>query len=180
MPVTMSADAEVKAETLRVTYRVVNDSDDTIHVLNIIERWTAAGLSSDPNTIYTEVSDGVLRLSKANLAIPEHLDVESPEVPLLTPVAGGTAFGEDLVLDLPLTACHPYDEVVPSDDVVTYDVVELAIGWLPPEVDVRTGIRPDGTQVTSAAYDDIVRSQQLLVTHLPVAVPTHLVPRSGA
>lgn len=178
MSITLSADAVVGADALRIIYELANDTGETIHMLNIVQKWTPAGLSTDPSNLYTEVVDSTLRLTKANLPVPEHIDVESPDVPLLTAVEGGAVATEELVLDLPLAPYHPYDEVELTDAVVTYENVELAIGWLPAHVEVRVGTRPDGTRVTSTDHQIALREQQLLVAPLPVAVPTHLVPRA--
>ncbi len=177
MPVTLSAKAELRDGAIYIEYEVANSTDGTIHLVNVIERWNSEGLHADSNIVYTQVVDGTLWLTKANLSIPDNLDVEAPDVPLLTPVETGAAYFEEMTLDLPLSPYHPYDEVEWSSDVITYDDVALAIGWLPAQVVVRTGTRPDGKTVMSARHQDVVREQQLVVMPLPVAVPTHLRPR---
>lgn len=173
MAVTLNAQASITDDALQVHYVV--ETSESVYLVNRVTQWTPDGLSVAPDVIYTDVQNGTLRLTKACLPVPDNLDVEAPDVPWLTAIAD--LFEESFSLPIPIQPHHPYWLDAYSEAIVDYDDVVLVIGWLPKEIDVRTGTRPDGLEVISARYLDVMRAQQLLVTALNVKVSTHVAHR---
>ena len=66
----------------------------------------------DPDRVYVAWQDGAagttLRISKQLWPTPEHVDVNSPEVPHLTRLAPGEVLEETLELERSLRLDHPY------------------------------------------------------------------------
>jgi hypothetical protein len=175
--VALSASAGVQEQSLTVEYRVQNGRRETIYLVNRVFQWTRSGLSLDAGLVYTEVKQGQLWLNKACLAVPEHIKVESPDVPYLSKVIAGETFVEKVSIPLPLRPYHPYDQVKESGEVNTFDGLHFAVGWFPEgKVTVRSVTHPDGLSLLSADYGPLMREQAILVVSLPVSVPTWIEP----
>lgn len=173
--VTLSAEATVEASRLVISYQVHNGLQETIYLVNRVYRWESGGLSLSPDLVYTTVTAGRLQLVKANIDIPDDLDVEAPVVPYLTAVAAGATFSETVTLLLPIQPYHPYVPAAPSETATTFEEVELVVGWMPAgEAAVREAPQPDGSTLLSADYAIVVQQQELLVATLPVAVPANV------
>ena len=170
--VTMSAEAGVQDEMLSISYQVHNILEQPIYLVNRVFKWSDAGFSVDPAIVYTQLSDGELWLTKANLDVPENFDVEDPDVPFLTKVEAGETFEESFSLPLPLEPYHAYNQVRRAEEPVSFEQLKLVIGWLPGEaVNARTTTRPDGLTLTSAGHMEVSDAQMLLVADLGVTVP---------
>jgi hypothetical protein len=175
--VTLSVIAGLHEQKLTIAYRVENGRQESIYLVNRIFQWTPSGLSVDAGLVYAEVKEGQLRLSKACLAVPEHLKVESPDVPYLSEVTAGQTFGENVSIALPLRPYHPYDQVRVTDSVHTFDAFQFAVGWFPEgKVAVRSVTLPDGLSLLSADYGPVMREQTLLAVTMPVMVETWIDP----
>ena len=173
--VTLDTTVEVRDNQLLIHYKIENQLSEPIYLVNRVSRWTRTGFSIDPSLVYTEIVNNTLRLTKAYIDVPENIDVEAPEVPFLTEVAGGSQFEECISQALPLEPYHPYNQVKRSEAVRMFESVQLAIGWLPSEnISVRTVTKPEGLTLLSANYLEVAREQQLLVSNLNVKVSTHI------
>jgi hypothetical protein len=170
-PVTLETQAEIKDNQLVIHYQIKNETDGAIYLTNRVFQWTPEGLSVDANLIYTELIDGKLRLTKANIPVPDHIKVESPDVPYLTELEAGGQFDETIVQPLPLKAYHPYNLVKSSADTHTFDQVEFVVGWLPATVTVRTTNPTAALTLLSASYGDVNQEQTLLISDLALSIP---------
>lgn len=169
--VRLEAQADKFEDRLAIRYRVYNDSGQSIYLVNKVFRWDKTGFSVDPSITYTQIIDGELWLTKANLPVPENFDVEYPDVPYLTKVDPGTTFEEQFTLDLPLEPYHAYREVERSAAPASFDQVKLVIGWIPEDkVTARTTTRPDGLTLTAGQHSEIAQNQQIIITDLGVSV----------
>lgn len=173
--VILRAATAVQDNILVIEYEIENGRSDAIYLANRLFQWTHAGLSVDANLVYTEVKEGQLRLTKACLPVPEHIKVESPDVPYLNRVEAGETFTETLSLLLPLQPFHPYNQAKATDQVNTYTPVLFAVGWFSEgTVAVRQGNHSDGRPFLSADYGLVLREQTILEITLPISVPTHI------
>ncbi len=172
---TLQAQAVRQKTSLTLHYRVSNESEQAVYLVNRVFRWTQAGLSIDANVIYTELFDGSLQLTKACIPVPERMKIEAPSVPYLTALAAGEQMAEDVHLALPLQPYHAYDQVRSSSTIHVFDSFTFAVGWLPAEkVTVRGQQRPDGTTLLSTDYGPVIQHQEILQVTLPVAVPAYV------
>lgn len=117
-PLTATADScrlEVTAtvagtEMLQLSYVFRNNSPNPAFVFNRLYQ----GLDGerrykiDPNLIYVQLEGTQIVLSKKVIPVPEDIDVEKPEVPLVTLVPPQGATQEKLSLKLPLRLRSPY------------------------------------------------------------------------
>jgi hypothetical protein len=175
MSVKIDSQADVQDEMLSISYRVHNGLTQPIYLVNRVFKWSKTGFSVDPSIVYTQLSDGELWLTKANLEVPEDFDVEAPDVPFLTKVEAGESFVESFSLPLPLEPYHAYGEVPRVDEASTFNQLKLVIGWLPgEEVTTRTSTRPDGLTLTSAGYLEVEVVQRLLFSDLQVSIPAYI------
>lgn len=173
--VTLRVATAVQDNVLVIEYEIQNGRSDAIYLVNRLFQWTRTGLSVDANLVYTEVTQGRLRLSKACLSVPEHIKVESPDVPYLTRLEAGEMFAEKLIFSLPLRPFHPYDQAKESEQVNVFDPIRFAVGWFAEgNLSVRQGSHPDGRPFLSADYGPVLREQVVLEVLLPVSVPAHI------
>ena len=165
--------SDQKGSTLLIDYQVSNRLTQTIYLINRIFQWTEKGLEIRSDYIYTEVANGRLRLTKAFIPVPDDVLVEIPDVPYLTAVNGGAVFSEQVKLTLPLEPFHPYDKVDYSDEIHTFDEVDLVIGWLSKgSFNLRQGSTPDGDAILAVHHSEAARSQKLLIGTIGVPVTT--------
>jgi len=174
-PILTVVKAKVQSDALLLGYRVNNTTDHPVYLTVRLFRHAASGLVTDSNLVYTEVKEGVLRLTKALLPVPDHIDVEVPEVPYVVKLDTGKSFEETIRVSLPVEPFHPYQGVKRVNDVRTFSKVELAIGWLTDDggkVDqiVRAG-QPAELQIH---HQTVAKQQQLLTATVDVQLPAHL------
>lgn len=174
----LTATAKVDRSGLEVRYTARNDTPDTVLLLNRIERWDDAGQVVHDDRFYTVLAAEDLRLTVAYVAVPEHVDVESPDVPLVTRVAPGASFSGVLRAASPLEPYHPYPGVVAwADPPRTYDRVFLVLGWLVERPGVVTEEKTsDGRVLLHVDHTVAARSQELAVTRLPLSLEAHVKP----
>jgi len=173
--VTIDAQADVQDDLLTISYQVHNSLEQSIYLVNRVFKWDKAGFSVDPSIVYTQIVDGELWLTKANLDVPENLDVEYPDVPYLTKVEAGNTFEESFSLPLPLEPYHAYREVQRTDEAALFEQVKLVVGWLlGEEVTTRTTTQPEGLTLTSAHHADVKAAQQLLLADLQVSISAYI------
>jgi hypothetical protein len=122
---------EVAGDTLKLVYEVRNESPHRVFLVNRLPRRSPQGLRIDTNLVYAHLEPGpVLALSKRLITAPEDLDVEVPEVPYLTPLAGGERFAETLRIPLPVRPHDPYRPQPAVDTVVTVDRLAWLLGYV--------------------------------------------------
>jgi hypothetical protein len=173
--VTLHARAEIRDNRLIIQYEVFNGLDKAIFLTNRIFQWTPEGMSLDPNLVYSDVVDDMLRLVKACLPVPEELDVESPIVPYLTELPSGESLAETISISLPLMPYHPYDQLKISNEAATFSSIQFVVGWFPSgTAPVRSQQRPDGMTLLSADYGDVIQVQEILQQTLLVSVPAYI------
>jgi hypothetical protein len=167
--------AKVQDSALQLSYRVVNPSDHPIYLVARLFRRSAAGFATDPNLVYTEVKNGALQLTKAMIPVPDHIDVEVPEVPYVVKVEAGKAFDETLQVPVPVEPLHPYAGVKRVAEAHSFAKVELVIGWLADDgVKVDHVTRAGQPAELQIHHQTVATKQHLLTAAVGVAVPARI------
>lgn len=176
--VQLTATAKVDAASLEVRYTASNQTDETILLVNRIQRWNDGGHQVYDDRFYTVVAGEDLRLTAAYLDVPDHVDVETPDMPLVTRVGPGATYTGVLRATLPLEPYHPYPGVVRyEEESRTYKNVLVVIGWIPERAG-RVTEKDDGEGGKYLYVDHSVaaRDQRLAIAPLGATFPTHIKP----
>lgn len=110
------ATAVAGTDTLILSYLFRNGSLNPVFVFNRLYK----GLDDDrrykvdPNLIYVQLDGTQIILSKKVIPVPEDVDVEKPEVPLVTYLPPQGTVQEKLTLKLPLRLRAPYTSTKPK------------------------------------------------------------------
>lgn len=156
---------EVTAKTLILSYEVTNDTDYCLYLINrLFHREGSGGFKVDTNLVYSDFEPPhILHLRKQMLAVPEEIDVETPEVPYVTSIAAGKSFQETIRLQLPIELHSPYR--FPPPPPATYEVTQLvfSLGYLVADdtVSVEEVTLADGTEQQRIHSGDVSEHQRL-------------------
>ena len=89
--------------------RVRNPADtDWGLFTRIQETFPDGSLKLSPDTAYVDLADGVLRVGKYILPVPEGLNPAVRHVPLAARVPAGAEWEEEIRLPIPARVCQPY------------------------------------------------------------------------
>ncbi len=162
-------EAQVQGAQLTVSYRVTNGTAESVWLFNRLFERGLAGHEPQVDKAYTRLDGDTLVLTKAWREVPDHLDVEAPEVPFLTPLAAGASFEERFAVQVPVAAVDPYAPQ-PAGSTVAKDL-RFELGWAGPALVPREGRTPAGP-APRAHHRDARKHQQLLVGTAKVEVAT--------
>lgn len=124
-------EAGESGDVLQLTYRVENTTPHRAWLVNRLFRRRPAGFEVDPDVVYVGVDSGpVLHLRKQLVEVPEHIDVEAPEVPYVTPVAAGESFEETVRVPLPVAPHAPYEPQDRADQAYVVEQLVFSLGYV--------------------------------------------------
>ena len=136
----MSAQADITLEleevsasgdALEIAYRVENATPHRAWLVNRLFHRRPAGFEVDPDVAYVGVDPGpVLHVRKQLIEVPEHIDVEAPEVPYVTPLAAGGSFTETVRLAQPVEPHDPYEPQDRADRPYVVERLAFSLGYL--------------------------------------------------
>ena len=172
--VQLTAMATVDGAMLEVRHTVENPTAAELLLVNRIHRWTDEGHVILDERFYTVVEGDHLQLTVAYLPVPDHVDVESPDMPMVTRVLPGGRFEGIFRATLPLEPYYPYPGVVTwADPPRTYGTVSVAVGWIPAAA-APVSAQDDGSGGQALFVDHKVaaREQQLAQAPLSISIPT--------
>jgi hypothetical protein len=162
----LSALVQEQTDTaLSLRYRVRNRSESDAYLVNRLFRLGAQGPEVDPGLVYiTREDDGGVTLRKQMLPVPDHVKVETPELPYVTRLAAGGIFEETLRVGLPLVPYSPYESAQGPVGLGDIAMLRLTLGYVIADtaLDVREVKRPDGTYLR-IAYEELSERQCLKV-----------------
>jgi hypothetical protein len=105
----LTATARLAPDTLVLGCRVRNATDTEYGLFaRIPETFPDGCLRLSPHVAYVELADGVLRVAKCILPVPEGLNVAGRQAPLAVRVPAGAEWEEEIHLPIPVRVCHPY------------------------------------------------------------------------
>lgn len=109
-PVTLTTEINLQDKTLRVEYRVKNNTEKPIYLFNILWDFNQSGdYIPAPQPVYSCLqNDGAFHLSKQILPLPKNKRVELRRVPFVTKIEAGEEFNEKFELSVPLSEYNPY------------------------------------------------------------------------
>lgn len=162
-------EARVSEAGLTVRYRVSNGGDGQVWLFNQLFEFGLAGHEIVPNRAYARLEGSTLVLAKSWREVPDHIDVEVPEVPFLTALAPGESFEETFTVQVPVAADDPYAPQ-PSGSAVVGSL-RLELGWAGQELVPREGRTVRGPAIL-AHHKDARRLQQLLVATSEMEIQT--------
>ena len=119
--------ASVEATSLKICYRVENHSARRIYLVNRLFKRGPQGREVQANFAYLRQESGLVIIEKGAQPVPDHIDVEVPEVPYLTSIEPKTSHRECFTLALPLVATQAYGMPVPTK--LSAKTIQLRIGW---------------------------------------------------
>jgi hypothetical protein len=101
--------ARLLPDALILACRVRNPADtDWGLFARIKETFPDGSLKLSPDTAYVDLADGVLRVGKYILPVPEGLRVAERHAPLAVRVPAGAEWAEEIRLPIPVRVCQPY------------------------------------------------------------------------
>jgi hypothetical protein len=174
------------SEMLELSYRVLNDSGDSIFLLTPLTELGDEGLVEVPDKVYATIEpDGALRLAKQAWPVPDDVDVYLPEVPHLTEVPSGHYFEETVRSPLPVRISYPYRESDPVQPQrapvpVPSEATSLVlwIAYIADEYAARS-MRPDDADrgtTSDSSYDELCGHQSILHRELTdVRIPVQCI-----
>lgn len=129
--VSLTGAAAVEGEQLVVLYKVTNTGKVPVFLRDVMPGYGAEGVFVNPASAYAfhEPPDG-LRLVRAELQIPEELDVAKKEVPFARTLAPGASLEGRIALDVPVRETSPFYPPPGHWHEVTCHRVRLVIGWI--------------------------------------------------
>ncbi|AKT38207.1 uncharacterized protein CMC5_023500 [Chondromyces crocatus] len=101
---------DVESDHIRLHYIFTNGSPMTALLFNrLFSHIDPAGVfHTSPATLYVDVDPRAVVLAKKLVPVPPDIDVEAPEIPLITAVRPGDRFEETFSIPLPLKPHLPY------------------------------------------------------------------------
>jgi len=129
--VSMTGTAAIEGGQLLVRYQVTNTGTVSVYLRDVMPGYGAAGMVVNPSSAYAfhEAPDG-LRLVRAELQIPEELDVAKKEVPFARMLAPGARLEGRIALDAPVREASPFYPPPAQWHDVPCRRVRLVIGWI--------------------------------------------------
>ncbi len=105
----LTVTAQQTGKTLSLTYRAVNNSKNSLVLLNRLPNRGADAQSVGPNKVYlVPQADGSIEISKRAILPPDDIDAAALILPLGMRLEPGKVFSETVTLTLPLALSHPY------------------------------------------------------------------------
>lgn len=128
--VTLSASAVLEPTALVITYRVSNETEQTIVLWDQMIDYDGRDEKIDPKGAYVlwEKPD-VIRVIRAELPVPPHLNVYRNEVPYVRTVTAHSVVEGIVRLALPVEEVSPFYSPPDFWNVVKCTKVHLEIGW---------------------------------------------------
>jgi hypothetical protein len=138
-PLSLSVTAnKTDAQTLSLTYRVENVSQETFVLLNRLPNRGADTQSVGPNKVYVvPQTDGSVEISKRAIFPPENIDPVALILPLGMKLAPGKSYSETVTLSLPLNISHPYPSGLSTKMPAQPSRVQICLGYLPASAATR-------------------------------------------
>lgn len=109
-PVTLTTEISLQDKTLRVEYRIKNNTEKPIYLFNVLWDFNQSGdYIPAPQPVYSCLqNDGSFHLSKQIPPLPKNKRVELRRVPFVTKIEAGEDFNEKFELSVPLSEYNPY------------------------------------------------------------------------
>lgn len=167
---------EASSTAFIFTYNVDNQSSHDVYLINALYYFNDSDLEVDPDLIYVSLgADDTLHLRKQLMPIPEHIKVESPEVPLATRIATGRTFSETVHLPIPVLPYDPYQPQPVSPTPLTATQVVFSLGYVIEDqtIAVQQVTIPSGGQFSYVEFESLYYHQRLKVSEpVKIDVPT--------
>jgi hypothetical protein len=142
--VSLTGAASLEGGQLLVRYQVTNTGKVTVFVRDVMPGYGAAGMVVNPSSAYAfHEPPESLRLVRAELQIPEELDVAKKEVPFARMLAPGASLEGRIALDAPVRETSPFYPPPELWRDVTCRRVRLVIGW----IEAKDGLIPQPRKV---------------------------------
>jgi hypothetical protein len=128
-PAEFDASLTVDGDALRISYRLVNENDGDLWVLNRVPvAVTPTRVTTEPDAVYvTGRGDHTVEIAKRAFDMPPGVGVEVPAEIGATLLPPGQAVAEQLTVALPLRRYHPYGDDVEDGLVLLPDPVESVL-----------------------------------------------------
>lgn len=162
---------------LQLDYRVENATPHRVWLVNRLFHRRPAGFEVDPNVVYAGVGPGpVLYLCKQLIEVPEHLDVEAPEVPYVTPLPAGEAVRETVRVAQPVEPHDPYEPQERATEPYVVDQLVFSLGYVLEDepVDAAATELATGGMQWRIRYD-VLLARQRLKAEGPVAATVRVI-----
>ncbi len=142
--------------SLELTYSVTNGGSERAFLVNRLFNRTPDGFRVDSDLVYADVAEGVLRLRKHMVEVPDEIDVEAPEVPYVTLVLSGGTFVETVRVPLPVRLKNPYL----TQAATSASAIELHLGVVS-SPEAEPALVGDELRLS---YRTVAREQRVLVS----------------
>jgi hypothetical protein len=162
---------ENTSASLRCRYVAENASGSDLYLFNRLyhDLRDDGVFDIDPNLVYVDMEDDVLRLSKRIPDLPDGVLAEALIVPCVTMLHSGSRLEETLSLSLPLQRSNPYLRHL-SAPVAGFESVSFSLGYCRVSELGATRVETVRSIAGPALHIDITAEQQLLVRTAPVAL----------
>lgn len=182
-PPILTASVRQRTGALGLECRVENvSSTDWGLFARIHDTYSDGCLRLSPNAAYIEFVDGLLRVGRYVLPIPQGLQVAERIYPLAVRLLAGTTWEEEIRLTVPVRVCQPYKRAllaganvgadVNPDQPKTAQKLELTLGAFPITEDVMlTPVSPAFPTIFDVWPPAVFDSQVLLTRKLPLTPP---------
>ncbi|MGY0387500.1 hypothetical protein ACWZJV_11065 [Nocardioides sp. WG-D5] len=167
--VRFESEIAVAGDALEVSYRVVNDADIDVYVVDSVPTYANGALQpASADTVYVLGSGGSrAEVSKRVFPVPD--DTSFAQMPAVgwVRLAAGEEMERDVRVSLPLEAHRPFDDDSAPDLPDPVDEVIFCVGVL----DLRD-LYPDGVpaEVTGLAHSDSAAASQQIFCSDPASV----------
>jgi hypothetical protein len=152
--------------------------------VRIPETFPDGCLRLSPHVAYVELADGVLRVAKCILPVPEGLNVAGRLAPLAVRVPAGAEWEEEVHLPIPVRVCQPYRRALiaaenPGADVNPEEprmtkTVEVVLGAFPITHEVNLApVSPAFPTLFRVWPPGVAAARQVLLTR-QVATPSEV------
>lgn len=172
--ISMNATAEVAGGRLVVNYDIENPTNSTVYLWDQMIGYKGGTQVIDEDGAYVFLEEpGTVRLVRANLPLPNDIDVSRKEIPFSRAIQPkGKASGK-ISLEIPVVERSPFYPKPPPEDSrsVNCTSVHLMIGWLEQKEGMQISERTvGGTKVLAIRGTWPVPYHRIIEQKIPVAV----------
>lgn len=159
----LHCEAEKRDGELIVRWTFSNTTEGEVWIFDRVYRSAGTAFALQPGFAYvTSPAPGIVEIAKRLVAVPEEIDVESPEVPGVTRLAPGARAQGTMRTPWPPKQRTPYSDEEPIEQI---ERVTCAVGWMAAGDDAQLETtETDAGEVRHPRYTEELAAQQKVAT----------------